>query len=147
MLLLKLAMAKRLDELPVFLKATEFTVAVSAILERPGFRRERRLHDQITDANDSILSNMSEGFEQPTDKALAKYLFDAKGSVAEVITRLQAAQRKKVLTTVEVAPLTKTGEEILRMLGGWIRYLAGCGWTDRGRHHVKDSPGATKGER
>ena len=128
------AMAKRLEELPIFSKATEFTVAVTAILERPGFRKERKLYEQIRDANDSIVANMAEGFEQATDKALIKYLFIAKGSVAEVVTRLETARRKKVLTEVEVSPLRRQGHDLLRMLGGWIRYLTRCGWTDRGRH-------------
>jgi hypothetical protein len=26
------------------------------------------------------------------------------------------------------------GEELMRMLGGWIAYLARCDWKDRGRH-------------
>jgi four helix bundle protein len=75
--------AKRLDELPIHSKANDFWAAVNAILQQPAVRRNRKLLEQIEDANDSVLANMSEGFEEPTDKALEKYLFGAKASAAE----------------------------------------------------------------
>jgi hypothetical protein len=71
-------MAQRLQELPVFLKAEEFTVTVAAIIARPVFGRNPKLHEQIADANESILANM----EQSTDALVASYLYTAKGSIA-----------------------------------------------------------------
>ena len=132
-------MANTLQELPVYLKAREFHVAVAAIIARPAFGRNRKLHEQIADANESILANMEEGFEQSTDRGLEKYLFDAKGSTAEVVTRLNAAYRKHYITHDELVERTRLGEELGRMLGGWIKYLARSGWTDRGRHGVEQS--------
>ena len=126
-------MARKLEELPVHSKALEFSVAVTALLDRPAFGKNCRLRDQIDDANESILSNMAEGFEQPTDKAVVKYLFDSKGSAAEVLTRLAAAQRKGYITLDEYRKCRTLGEEVQRMLGGWIKYLAQCDWKDRGR--------------
>ena len=74
-------MARKLEELPVYPKAKAFCVAVSAIIARPVFSKNRKLQGQIAEANESILSNMAEGFEQSTDAHLAKYLYTAKGSV------------------------------------------------------------------
>ena len=54
-------------------------MAVTAILERPAFERDLDLRDQIRRAADSMVSNIAEGFAQPTDRALAGYLFHAKG--------------------------------------------------------------------
>jgi four helix bundle protein len=127
-------MANKLEELPIYPKAVEFCSAVTALLERPTFGRNRELRDQIDGANDSILSNMSEGFEQSTDKALEKYLFVAKGSAAEVLTRLATAQRKGYITHHDLLRSKAMGDELLRMLGGRIKYLAQCDWKDRGRH-------------
>lgn len=127
-------MANKLEKLPIYPKAVAFSVAVTALLDRPAFSKNCKLRDQIDSANDSILSNMSEGFEQPTDKAVEKYLFDAKGSAAEVLTRLATAQRKGCITTEEFARCKTLGDELQRMLGGWIKYLARCDWKDRGRH-------------
>ena len=130
-------MAQKLQDLPVYHKALAFSSAVIAILDNPGFGKDCNLRKQISDANDSILSNMAEGFEQSTDAALAKYLFTAKGSTAEVLTRLGAACRKRYITHAELVERTLIGEELGRMLGGWIKYLARTGWTDRGRHGIQ----------
>ena len=130
-------MAYKLEEMSVYLKACEFSVAVTAIIDRPAFGRNRKLKDQIADANESILSNMAEGFEQSTDAAVANYLYLAKGSVAEVVTRLKSAHRRGWLTAEESAKFSAEGDEIGRMLGGWIKYLARCDWKDRGRFRAR----------
>jgi len=126
-------MAQRLEELPVFLKARAFSVAVTAILVRAPCSRNLKLRDQIAAANESILANMAEGFEQSTDACLANYLYIAKGSLAEVVTRLRGVQRFGWLTPAECATLSGEDEEMQRMLGGWIKYLSRSGWKDRGR--------------
>jgi four helix bundle protein len=126
-------MAKRLDELPVYHKALAFEGAVLALLDRPAFGRNRRLQEQISDAIGSVLANMTEGFEEPTDRALERYLFTAKASAAEVGRHLRFAHRRHLITATELTACCALGAEVERMLGGWIRYLAECNWTDRGR--------------
>ena len=127
-------MANRLEELPVHSKAHDFWGAVSALLTAPRLGKNRNLRDQIEQANDSILSNMSEGFEQGTDKGLEKYLYTAKGSVAEVLSRLGLARRKGYISSVDYEKCLAMGRELMAMLGGWISYLAQCDWKDRGRY-------------
>ena len=126
-------MAKRIEELPVYQKASAFTDAVAAIIARPQFGRNRKLREQIAEANESILANMDEGFEQSTDAALAHYLYTSKGSIAEVVVRLKGAKRRGWVTATEWADLASQGEEIQRMLGGWIKYLDASGFKNRGR--------------
>ena len=126
-------MAKKIEELPVFQKALEFCVAVTAILERPGLRKDRDLSNQISEANDSIPSNMREGFEQSTDASFAKYLYYSKGSLGEVLARLNRAHSKKYISSVELDPIVRMGEELGRMVGGFIRYLGRSNFKDRGR--------------
>ncbi len=115
-----LAVANTIQELPVYLKAREFNAAVAAIIARPAFGRNRKLHEQIADANESILANMEEGFEQSTDAVLASYLYTSKGSIAEVVVRLRGAERRGWLTSAEYSECASLGAEIQRMLGGWI---------------------------
>jgi four helix bundle protein len=133
-------MGKKLEELPVFKVATAFVVTVTAILERQGCGRDRKLRDQIGAANDSILANMSEGFEQSSDAGLARFLYWSKASLAEVLTRMAAAQRKGLIKEAELTALRSSGDVMARMLAGWIRYLARCGWKDRGRHTLGADP-------
>ena len=125
-------MAKRLEDLPIYSKAVDFCGAVIAILERPGWRRFRKLHEQISEANDSIMSNMREGFEQGSDREFARFLRYSKGSLAEVMTRLHQGHLKKCVTADELEAHTAAGEALGKMLGGFIKYLLECGWTDRG---------------
>jgi len=138
--LARLSMANTLEELPLYSKVLEFCDAVTAILTRPALRRDRHLWGQIDDANDSIDSNMQEGFEQPTDAAFAHYVFVAKGSTAEVRTRLRRAQLKGHITLEELQPIEAQGESLGKMMGGFIKYLLASGFTDRGRHAVAPRP-------
>ena len=127
-------MAKKLEELPIYDKAVAFWSAVNAILESPRLRRDRDLHEQISDANDSITANMVEGFEQGTDRAFAHFLTHSKASLAEVLKRLKQAYFKKYMSEEELKPHLASGEELGKMLGGFIRYLRKSDWNDRGSH-------------
>ena len=126
-------MVKTLEELLVHQKAIEFCRSINAILERPALRRDRKLHEQIDDANDSITANLSEGFEQSSDAGFASYVHHSKASAAEVMARLRQCHVKGYITDEELTSRLKRGEELKRMMAAFIRYLAGCNWRDRGR--------------
>ena len=136
----RFSMANRLEELPLYDKVQEFWHAVSAILDRPGLRRDFDLRGQIESANDSIDANMKEGFEQPTDASFANFVFTAKGSVAEVMARTQEAHNKGHVTDEDLNQILNLGEPLGKMMGGFIKYLAASGFTDRGRHAVAPRP-------
>ena len=70
---------------------------------------------------------MVEGFEQGTDRAFANFLTHSKGSLAEVLARLKQAHFKKCITADELEPLLIAGDELGKMLGGFIKYLRRCG--------------------
>jgi len=125
-------MAKRVQELKLWQRAREFCVAINAIIGRAGFQRDLRLRDQVRDAADSIVSNIAEGFEQPTDRAFAKYLFTSKASTAEARTRLQIACDRGYITAEEFTSCNEIGDEIARMTTGLIKYLVKSDRRDRG---------------
>ena len=126
-------MAHKIEELPVFQKAQEFSVAVTAILQRSRLRKNSELYKQIKEANDSILSNMDEGFEQESDDGFAKYLYYAKGSIAEVMRRLRRASARDEVPAIDVNALGELSEPLGKMVGGFIKYLKRSGFKDRGR--------------
>jgi four helix bundle protein len=127
-------MAERLEELRVYRDGMAFWESVNALLQRSSYRRDRKLAVQTANANDSIPANISEGFEQPTDAAFAQYLFHAKGSLGEVLSRLREARMKRYFTEEELQERLRAGEILSRSLGAFIRYLDTCGWKDRGRY-------------
>ena len=126
-------MAHKIDELPVFSKAQEFSVAVTAILARSKVRRDCDVYKQIVEANESILSNMDEGFEQGSDDGFAKYLYYSKGSIAEVMRRFRRATAKGEVSQADLDKLTVLSEPLSKMLGGFIKYLKRSNFKDRGR--------------
>jgi four helix bundle protein len=130
-------MARKIEELPAYERAIEFCAAINAILDRPGLCRDRHLRDQIASAADSITANMHEGFEQPTDRAFAKFLFISKASLGEVLGRLRTAHTRRYITGVELGELLQIGDDLGRMLGGFIRYLYRSDFKDRGRHDLR----------
>jgi len=133
-------MANKLEELPLYQEVLKFWDAVNEILSTPALRRDRKLHEQIESANDSVDSNMKEGFEQPTDASFGNFVFTAKGSTEEVITRMREARKKGEITDEQLARVVELGEPLGKMMGGFIKYLAKSGFTDRGRHAVAPTP-------
>jgi four helix bundle protein len=139
-------MANKLEELPIYPKVEAFWIAVNATLENSKLKRDCDLHEQISRANDSIPSNMVEGFEQGTDRLFANFLCYSKGSLAEVLKRLKKAYFKKLITADELKPHIEAGEELAKMLGGFIKYLRECDWTDRGSRRRPPRGRATTNE-
>ena len=133
------SMAHHIEELPIYAKVVAFWSAGNALLDKPRVRNNRDLHGQISRANDSIPSNMVEGFEQGTDRAFANFLTHSKGSLAEVLARLKQAHFKKCITADELEPLLIAGDELGKMLGGFIKYLRRCGWGGRGSHNEDEA--------
>jgi len=133
-------MARTLEELPLYSKVLEFCDAVSAMLRESDLRKNRKLYEQIDDANDSIDSNMQEGFQQSSDAAFANFVVTSKGSLAEVQSRTRQACRKGLVTDKHVARIEELGEPLGKMMGGFIKYLQASGFTDRGRHSVAPRP-------
>ena len=126
-------MARKLEELPIFSAAQRFCVAVTEILEHSALSKDSQLYGQIDEANDSILSNMDEGFEQGSDDGFAKYLYYSKGSVAEVMRRARRAAAKGRISADDVGRLHEMAEPLGKMLGGFIKYLKRSNFRDRGR--------------
>jgi four helix bundle protein len=124
--------AKCVQELQVFQRAVQLADAITAILERPAFARDVKLCDQLRDAADSIVSNISEGFPQPTDKAFAHYLYTALSSNGEVRARLRLALRRRYITDRQFRTADDLADEIARMATGLIKYLRRSDRRDRG---------------
>ncbi len=115
--------ADSVEELPVWQATRRFVEALSATTRRGSLSRDYELREQIDGCADSILSNLSEGFGQGTDRAFARYLFIARGSCVEAQAHLFVAKARGHLGAEEATRLREDGEEIRRMLTGFIGYL------------------------
>ena len=120
------------EQLEVWQRAWRFVDAVSAMTRQGPLSRDARLRGQIDACADSLLSNLSEGFEQGTDRGFARYLYIAKGSCAEVKAHLTVAQLRGHMTAETADSMRKDAEQIARMLAGFIKYLHRSGRKQRG---------------
>jgi four helix bundle protein len=116
-------MATKLEDLRVWTKGLEFWEAVNAILDGSALCKDRDLLQQIRDAIDSVISNIAEGFEQPTDRSFAPYLYRSKASAAEVKARLFIAWRRGYIDKVTHDHCVDLSDQICRMLTAFIQYL------------------------
>jgi four helix bundle protein len=130
-------MVEKLEDLRVYQRAVRYWNAVYSLFRRPGFRRDRKLREQVESANDSIKANIAEGFEQGTDAMFIRYLEYAKGSLAEVVSRLGDARAKGYITAREHERFADEAARIFDAIGKLIQYLDGCDWKDRGRHQAR----------
>ncbi len=111
------------EELRVWQASRQFVEAVSAFTRTGALARDQRLREQIDSCADSILSNVTEGFEQGTDRAFAHYLYIARGSCAEARAHLVVAQARGHTAAPVAERLRADGTEIIRMLTSFIEYL------------------------
>jgi len=115
--------AKRVQELLVYQKALKAADAVSAILTREDFSKDRRLRDQLGASSERVASLISEGFPQSTDRHFAEYLYRARGSSNEVRTQMRVAHGRNWVNVQELSEVTGRYEEIAKMLTGLIKHL------------------------
>ena len=115
--------AKRVEELLIWQRAKQFVDVVSAFLDRPSFRRDMALHDQLDKSSMSTLFNISEGFGQPTDRAFARHLYICRASSTEARTQLRVASDRGHISAQELESSCALSEEINRMATGLIRHL------------------------
>jgi four helix bundle protein len=116
-------MARTVEELLVYQKALSAAHEVSALLARPAFQRDRELSSQLNRGSIRVVSDISEGFEQKTDRRFVKYLYDSRGVTQEIRTQLSVSLGRKHITVVEYEHLSEMYGEIGRMLSGLIDHL------------------------
>src|SRR5271157_3342628 len=116
---------ERFEQLPVWQAAIELAASVYALTEKPQFRREYSLRDQIERASVSVSNNIAEGFERGTKEELLTFLYIARGSAGEVRSMLCLLGKIPVFADLEseILNLKSKAESISKQLGAWIRSL------------------------
>ena len=115
--------AKSVDELLVYQKALKAADAISAILKRDCFEKDRRLRDQLGASSERVASDISEGFGQSTDRHFAVYLHGSRSSTNETRTQLRVAFGRGYVSGEERDDLCGQYDEVARMLTGLIKHL------------------------
>ena len=103
-------------DLDVWKRGMDLVVDVYAITRDSPRSELYGLTDQIRRAAASVPSNIAEGNGRRYRKEYARHVSIARGSISELSTYLEIAQRLGYATSDQIAPLQKQAEDISRML-------------------------------
>lgn len=108
----------RFEKLDVWHRAVEFADLVYS--QTRHFPNDERfgLTSQMRRASVSISSNIAEGTGRVSDKDFARFIEIAYGSVMEVVSQAEIAQRQGFLALEDRDALKQRAEELARMLSG-----------------------------
>jgi four helix bundle protein len=112
---------KGFRELKVWQKAKDLAVYIYQATKTGEFCKDFGLRDQIRRAAVSIASNIAEGDERDTNKDSVRFLYVAKGSLAEVLTQTIIAQEIGYLPDDTFKHITLECEALGKMLGALIK--------------------------
>mgnify|MGYP005624362169 CR=1 FL=1 len=81
------------------------------------------LHSQILRSSRSATANIAEGWGRYHYKENIKFLFNARGSVAEILDHSLEAHSWKYITEETLQELRSKTDSCIRLINGYIRYL------------------------
>lgn len=110
-------------ELEVWKLAIDLALDIYQIATIAIFCNDYSLIDQIRRAIISVSSNIAEGFERNNNKELIRYLVIAKGSLGEVRSQLEIAQRLNYISINKFNDLDEKCLTLSYKIGGFIKYL------------------------
>lgn len=111
-------------DLRVWQAAKDLAVEVYRISSSGPLAKDYGLREQMRRAAVSIPSNVAEGDERDTNRDSIRFLYIAKGSLAELRTQLEIAREVGLLSPEEQCRLEQDCAEIGRMLGALIKARA-----------------------
>ena len=114
-------MGKGFRDLMVWKRAKDLAVTIYRLTESGAFSRDFGLRDQIRRAAVSIASNIAEGDERDTNKDSVRFLYIAKGSLAEVTTQTIIATEIGYLNEADSKYIESECEAVGKMLGSLIK--------------------------
>ncbi len=115
--------AKRFEDLEVWIAAKDASVMIYRITESESLRKDFGLKDQIRRASISVISNIAEGFERNGNKEFIQFLSIAKGSAGEVRAQLYIIKELNFINEEEFVLLYEKVTQVSKMLSGFINYL------------------------
>jgi four helix bundle protein len=115
--------AQRLQELDVWRLCEEIRVLVVAGTESVAARKDFKFCDQILDASEDAVSDISEGFARFRPREFAQFLGYAIASNAEVLERTRFAHDRKYFTAETAAQIVLLCTRADRALRSFRKYL------------------------
>lgn len=111
-------------KLKVWGEAVQFSIAIYQTTQTFPEQEKFGLISQLRRAAVSIPSNIAEGSKRSTQKDFKSFLVIAHGSGAEIETQLLISKHLGFITEKEYTNLISSLDEIMRMLGSFIKNLS-----------------------
>ena len=105
-------------KLIVYTKATDFVVHVYELIKKFPKEEQYALCDQLRRAVVSVPSNIAEGMGRVSSKEKAHFVEIAFGSLMEVESQLDVAQKLGYITNEDIAKTDEMSIELERLLSG-----------------------------
>jgi len=118
-----MAMARNVEELDVYNVCDQLRARIRALLERPVFRKDLELYDQMDRCCESPCRNLNEGFGRYYPKDNAKFVRVGKGSLKELKEHLGKALAKHFIGRAEHDEIMALTESAKRVTTGYVKYL------------------------
>jgi four helix bundle protein len=111
------------EDLEVYKKARQFRKMIYGVTRRlPDFEKYE-LASQVRRASVSLTNNIAEGHGRFHYLEQLKFLFQARGSLQELIDDLNVCDDESYLPECEVVALKEQAKEVQRLISGYARYL------------------------
>lgn len=99
----------------------ELAIRLVKLTSGPGMRPFRGLADQMQRSAVSVPSNIAEGEERGTNKDALRFLYIAKGSLAELRTQMDISRACGGLSDEEFEPLDQMAVHATALIAGLVR--------------------------
>ena len=114
-------LVKRFEDLHCWQAAREMTRFIYELADKPRFRRDRRLVEQITGASLSAMNNIAEGFDSKSRIESRRFYGYARRSCSEVQSCLYVALDRNYIDDKEFTTAYEMAQKTRRMTSAWSR--------------------------
>ncbi len=114
---------KLIEEVPVWQKAHSLALGVYKVTKSFPTIEIYGLTSQTRRSVSSIPANITEGFYRNSTKELIQFLFNARGSLGEMVYHLKLSKDLGYLKDRDHLLLLESCNEVGRQLNGWIKSL------------------------
>ena len=108
-------------DLKVWQKGKELAIQIYRLTQKEPFSHDFGFKDQIRRAAVSIPSNIAEGDERSSNKDAVRFLYIAKGSLAELQTQIEIAHEIEYIDEQCMKELIGKCKDLGKMLGSLIK--------------------------
>lgn len=112
------------ETLEVWIKSREMRNRISKLSKDFPSEEKYRLKDQVIRASRSVTANIAEGYGRYHYQENIQFCRQARGSLFELIDHLSVALDENYIVEDHYNDLKYSILEIIRMLNGYIKYLA-----------------------